>query len=72
MQNLRSARQYIWSQQRTYGEGGDDIGDTYVEIDYTNQRMWFYKDGELLVDTPVVTGNTSKKNGSPDWHLLYI
>lgn len=51
---------------RAYGEGGDDIGDTYVEIDYTNQRMWFYKDGELLVDTPVVTGNTSKKNGSPD------
>lgn len=51
---------------RYYGEGGDDIGDTYVEIDYTNQRMWFYKDGELLVDTPVVTGNTSKKNGSPN------
>ena len=41
------------------------IGDTYVEIDYTNQRMWFYKDGQLLVDTLVVTGNTSKDMGSP-------
>lgn len=51
---------------RAYGEGGNDIGDTYVEIDYTNQRMWFYKDGQLLVDTPIVTGNTSKKNGSPE------
>lgn len=51
---------------RTYGEDGNDIGDTYVEIDYTNQRMWFYKDGKLLVDTPVVTGNTSKKWGSPE------
>lgn len=51
---------------RSYGEGGDDIGDTYVEIDYTNQRMWFYKDGELLVDTPIVTGNVSKDYGSPE------
>lgn len=51
---------------RTYGGGGNDIGDTYVEIDYTNQRMWFYKDGRLLVDTPIVTGNTSKKYGSPE------
>ena len=51
---------------RDYGEDGNDIGDTYVEIDYTNQRMWFYKDGELLVDTPIVTGNVSKKYGSPD------
>jgi len=41
------------------------IGDTYVEIDYTNQRMWFHKDGETLVDTRIVTGNTSEKMGSP-------
>lgn len=38
----------------------NDIGDTYVEIDITNQRMWFYKNGELLVDTPVVTGDATK------------
>ena len=51
---------------RAYGADGNDIGDTYVEIDYTNQRMWFYKDGQLLVDTPVVTGNSSKKWDSPE------
>ena len=51
---------------RAYGSDGNDIGDTYVEIDYTNQRMWFYKDGQLLVDTPIVTGNMSKDWGSPD------
>lgn len=45
--------------------GQNDIGDTYIEIDYTNQRMWFYKDGKLLVDTPVVTGNSSKNYDSP-------
>ncbi len=51
--------------------GDNDIGDTYVEIDYTNQRMWYYKDGELLVETPVVTGNTSAGNASPEG-LYYI
>ncbi len=46
--------------------GENDVGDTYVEIDYTNQRMWYYKDGALLVETPVVTGNVSAGNGSPE------
>lgn len=46
--------------------GANDIGDTYVEIDYTNQRMWYYKDGTLLVETPVVTGNVSAGNASPE------
>lgn len=50
-----------------YNDGdGNDIGDTYVEIDYTNQRMWFYLNGKLLVDTPVVTGNVSKDWASPE------
>lgn len=43
----------------------NDIGDTYVEIDITNQRMWFYKNGELLVDTPVVTGDAGKSYDTP-------
>ena len=43
----------------------NDIGDTYVEIDITNQRMVFYKDGYLLVDTPVVTGCVSKGYSTP-------
>lgn len=51
--------------------GDNDIGDTYVEIDYTNQRMWYYKDGQLLAETPVVTGNTSTGNASPEG-LYYI
>ncbi|MCD7817970.1 MAG: L,D-transpeptidase/peptidoglycan binding protein [Lachnospiraceae bacterium] len=53
--------------------GTNDVGDTYVEIDYTNQRMWYYKDGELLVETSVVTGNTSAGNASPEgmFYIIY-
>ena len=43
-----------------------DIGDTYIEVDYTNQHMWFYKEGELILESDLVSGNMSKGNGSPD------
>lgn len=46
--------------------GDNDIGNTYVEIDYTNQRMWYYKDGTLVVDTPVVTGCVANGTESPE------
>ena len=45
---------------RGYCRDTNDIGDTYVEISLKEQRMWFFKDGQLLVDTPVVTGNHNK------------
>ena len=33
-----------------------DIKDTYIEVDITNQKVTFYKDGERIVFTDVVTG----------------
>lgn len=45
---------------RGYCRDTNDIGDTYVEISLKEQRMWFFKDGQLLVDTLVVTGNHNK------------
>lgn len=46
-------------------KGSDDIGDTYIEVDMGNQHMYYYVDGELVIDTPVVTGNTSRKWNTP-------
>jgi len=43
-----------------------DIGDTYIEIDITAQRMWVYKDGVLLVETDVVTGNMRRGYDTPE------
>ncbi len=43
----------------------NDIGGTYVEICISRQEMWCYQDGYLIVDTPVVTGNPNKGNGTP-------
>ena len=58
-------REPIYS-QRAKVEGFDDIGTTYVEIDYTKQHMWYYEDGQLVLESDIVSGNISKGNGSPD------
>lgn len=36
--------------------GTSDIGATYIEISIEAQHMWYYEDGQLYMDTDVVTG----------------
>lgn len=53
-------------EQTALQSGTDDIGNTYIEIDYTKQHLWYYKDGVLQTETDIVSGNLSKQNGSVD------
>lgn len=46
-----------------YGE--DDIGKTYVEVNLTAQHLYFYKDGELIVESDFVSGNVSRNFATP-------
>lgn len=46
--------------QKAHSREKDDIGNTYVEINITRQHIWFYKDGKLIIDGAIVTGNPSK------------
>ena len=56
------------------------LGGTYIEISITDQHLWMYKDGELLIDTNVVTGMptddeeriTHKGCYSVDWHEEHV
>ncbi|HIU74772.1 MAG TPA: peptidoglycan binding domain-containing protein [Candidatus Pelethocola excrementipullorum] len=50
----------------------NDIGGTYVEISITAQKMWCYKDGKLVVETPVITGNHSTGYDTPSGHVWAI
>lgn len=43
----------------------DDIGFTYIEIDLSGQYMWYYKDGELFISTPITSGTMSTGHGTP-------
>lgn len=46
-------------------QGRNDIGTTYIEVDMTEQMLYYYVEGKLEISTPVVTGNTSRKRGTP-------
>ncbi len=45
--------------------GRNDIGNTYVEINLSGQHLWFYKNGSLIAEGPVVTGNVSANHSTP-------
>ena len=45
--------------------GKDDIGDTYIEVDMTDQRMYYYENGALLLETDIVTGNLRLRRDTP-------
>lgn len=40
--------------------GRDDLAGTYVEVNLTAQHLWFYKDGELVVSSDLVSGCVAK------------
>lgn len=49
-----------------FRRGLDDIGDTYIEVDMGQQRMYYYQDGECLISTDVVTGNARRRWNTPE------
>ncbi|MBD7911555.1 L,D-transpeptidase family protein [Clostridium cibarium] len=45
--------------QKAASHSSNDIGNTYVEVDLAKQHLWFYKNGSLVVEGNVVTGNAA-------------
>lgn len=42
-----------------------DMGNTYVEVDITNQHMWYFQNGQVAMDTAVVTGAPTRGRSTP-------
>ncbi len=66
-ENINSGRTLIREPayiQKAVSRAGNEIGETYVEINITRQHMWFYKDGRLIAQGPVVTGNPNRGNAT--------
>lgn len=49
-------------------KGKNDIGNTYVEVDILKQKMFYFRDGELFLETDVVTG----KNNATKEEVCYV
>ncbi len=47
-------------------QGRNDIGDTYVEVDMTLQKLYYYEEGELIIECDIVTGDMAKKRSTPE------
>jgi hypothetical protein len=52
-------REPVYSQKALSRE--KELGDTYVEINITRQYLWFYKNGILIAQGSVVTGNPNRR-----------
>jgi len=46
--------------QKALSREGNEIGNTYIEINISKQHLWFYKEGKLITHGPVVTGNPNR------------
>lgn len=46
--------------------GSPDYGDTYVEINLTAQHLFFYKDGQLVMESDFVSGNSARGYDTPE------
>ena len=49
----------------TRDDNGSDFGQTYIELSIDQQHMWFYVDGEVAVETDVVTGTATETRATP-------
>lgn len=46
--------------QNSYASYFSNLGDTFVEVDMGNQYLWFYKNGYVVAEGDIVTGNMSE------------
>lgn len=51
--------------QKAAAYGNDDFGNTYVEVNLTTQHIWFYNDGVLISEGPIVSGYGNSKYATP-------
>lgn len=52
--------------------GTNDIGGRYVEVNISQQKMWCYNNGQLVVETDVVTGNEARGTSTPSGSVWAI
>lgn len=45
--------------QGSTNSGSALFGSTYIEVDLQNQHMWYYRDGEVVLETDIVSGKPS-------------
>lgn len=56
-------REPVWK-NKAVGFGLKEAGNTYVEISLDEQHLWYYVDGNLTLESDIVSGNKNKNTES--------
>lgn len=56
LSNTPVSREPVYSHVGYSRNGVDDLNGTYVEVDLSNQYLWFYKNGDLVTETDIISG----------------
>lgn len=54
--NTTVEREPIYAVSGFSRNGRDDLNGNYIEVNLTKQHLWFYRDGQLLLETDFVSG----------------
>ncbi len=54
-----------------YDLPGNEIGDTYVEVDLTYQTMYVYQNGQMVISTPIVSGRAGIADTIPGAYAIW-
>lgn len=54
----------VWHKE-AHAFGAEDWGNTYIEVNITKQHLYYYKDGEVFIESDFVSGTVSKARSTP-------
>ena len=68
----QTTREPVYS-MRANSYGVNDLGNTYIEVDLTDQYMWYYQDGNVIFESDIVSGLASdpERKTPPGIFTLY-
>lgn len=67
-------RQPVWAKQELAGmDDHSGLGGSFIEADLTAQHLWVYQDGEVILESDLVSGVMTEYSHTPDgvWILDY-
>lgn len=70
MEKRHEEREPIYLQEAAR-KGTQDIGDTYIEVDMKTQQLYYYREGALVLESQIVTGDMRRRRQTPSM-VCYI
>lgn len=64
LEKRHEAREPVYSRE-AWKKGTEDIGDTYIEVDMGTQKLYYYKEKALILESPIVTGDVRRGRETP-------